>query len=90
MSPASSLFEIAASTRRMILPERVFGMSRTIMTRRGRAMGPISRSTEFSTRGRMSALEEAQGDVQLGRGVRPDVFQQSSAGLLYSDNLKIL
>jgi hypothetical protein len=27
----------------MILPERVFGMSGTITTRRGRAMGPISR-----------------------------------------------
>jgi hypothetical protein len=36
ISPASSLFEIAASTRRMILPERVFGMSGTSRTRRGR------------------------------------------------------
>ena len=31
-SPSSSLFEIALSTRRMILPERVFGMSGTITT----------------------------------------------------------
>src|SRR6266481_8595288 len=62
MSPASSLFEIAASTRRMILPERVFGMSGTITIRRGRAMGPISRITDASTRLRMFSLGVEVGD----------------------------
>ena len=61
MSPASVLFEIAASTRRMILPERVFGMSGTITIRRGRAMAPISRSTESSTRLRMASLGASPG-----------------------------
>ena len=45
ISPASSLFEMAARTRRMILPERVFGMSGTITTWLGRAIAPISRTT---------------------------------------------
>ena len=32
MSPVSRVLEIAASTRRMILPDRVLGMSGTIQT----------------------------------------------------------
>ena len=40
----------------MIFPERVFGMSGTIVMRRGRAIGPISRTTESSTRLRISSL----------------------------------
>ena len=55
-SPSFSLLEMAASTRRMSLPERVFGMSGTITTRRGRAMAPISRTTNSCIRLRMSSL----------------------------------
>ena len=44
MSPTSAKLETAAITRRMILPERVFGMSETIHTFFGRAIFPISLS----------------------------------------------
>jgi len=37
VSPTSAKLEIPAITRRMILPERVFGMSSTIQTFFGRA-----------------------------------------------------
>src|SRR5262249_39256553 len=56
ISPASSLFEIAASTRRMILPERVFGMSGTIMIWRGGGMGPHSPVTKGFPRFRVFSL----------------------------------
>jgi len=42
MSPTSAKLEMLAITRRMILPERVFGMSVTIHTFFGRAIDPIS------------------------------------------------
>ena len=42
MSPTSAKLEIAAMTRRMIFPDRVFGMSCTIQTFLGRAILPIS------------------------------------------------
>src|SRR3989441_3675324 len=45
-SPGSCLLEIAASTRRMILPERVFGMSGTMITCRGLAIAPIWETTD--------------------------------------------
>src|SRR5258708_15922339 len=41
MSPGSVKLEIPAMTRRMIFPERVFGMSETIQTFFGRAIFPI-------------------------------------------------
>ena len=41
-SPTSAKLEIAAITRRMILPDRVLGMSGTIQTCFGRAILPIS------------------------------------------------
>ncbi len=40
-SPTSMVLEMAASTRRMILPERVLGMSGTIWTFFGRAILPM-------------------------------------------------
>src|SRR5436190_13276365 len=45
-SPGSCLLEIAASTRRMILPERVLGMSGTMITWRGLAIAPIWDTTD--------------------------------------------
>jgi hypothetical protein len=42
-------FEIPAITLRMILPERVFGMSETIQTFFGRAIFPISISIACAT-----------------------------------------
>src|SRR2546426_2225941 len=48
-SPVSWWFEIAASTRRMILPERVLGMSGTMITWRGLAIAPISETTDAET-----------------------------------------
>ena len=42
-APTSRLLEMEASTRRMIFPERVLGMSFTIQTLRGLAILPISR-----------------------------------------------
>src|ERR1700761_2641365 len=41
MSPVSRLLEMAARTRRMILPERVLGMSGTMWIFLGRAILPI-------------------------------------------------
>src|SRR5260370_20955641 len=41
MSPVSMLLEMAARTRRMILPERVLGMSGTMWMVLGRAILPI-------------------------------------------------
>src|SRR6266851_4812555 len=49
MSPGLVKFEIPAMTRRMILPDRVLGMSGTIQTFFGRATLPISRSIAAET-----------------------------------------
>jgi hypothetical protein len=63
-SPGSWRFEIDASTRRMIFPERVMGMSGTMMTRRGPAIAPISETTAgeilfaISTEGASPGLNE--------------------------------
>ena len=43
------LFEMAARTRRMIFPDRVFGMSGTMRTLFGLAIFPISVSIWFTT-----------------------------------------
>src|SRR5437879_806339 len=48
-SPGSWRFEIAASTRRMIFPERVLGISGMMMTWRGRAIAPILETTDAET-----------------------------------------
>src|SRR6185369_9520149 len=50
ISPTSVPLDSAANTRRMILPERVLGMSGTITTVRGRAIGPISLATAAAIR----------------------------------------
>ena len=44
-SPTSRFSATSRSSRRMILPERVFGSSLTIMIWRGFAIGPISDAT---------------------------------------------
>ena len=58
MSPVSVKFEVAAITRRMILPDLVFGMSGTIQMFFGLAILPMSVSiatlTLFSTSGEAS------------------------------------
>lgn len=46
-SPTSVLLDIALSTRLIIFPERVFGMSGTIQTFLGFAIGPISEVIAF-------------------------------------------
>ena len=56
VSPISVKFEMLAITRRMILPERVFGMSGTIQTFFGRAIFPISRSIACETFCAISSL----------------------------------
>ena len=55
-SPTSAKFEIDAITRRMILPERVLGMSMTTQTFFGRAILPISSSIALDTFWRISSL----------------------------------
>ena len=45
----------------MILPERVFGMSGTSQTRRGRAMGLISLTTASETRFSNSLVASVPG-----------------------------
>ncbi len=59
-SPGSCRLEIAASTRRMILPERVFGMSGTITTRRGRAMAPMPLTTDWVIQGNRGSAQMPQ------------------------------
>src|SRR5438093_11166155 len=54
-SPGSWRFDIAASTRRMIFPERVLGMSGTMSTRRGLAIAPIPETTAADIRFAISA-----------------------------------
>ena len=48
-SPTSAKFDTDAMTRRMILPDRVFGISGTIHTFFGRAILPISVSIALLT-----------------------------------------
>ena len=55
-SPTSAKLEIPAITRRMIFPERVFGMSLTTQTFFGRAIFPISVSIAFDTLSSISSL----------------------------------
>src|SRR5581483_11107736 len=56
MSPTSAKLDVAAITRRMILPDRVFGMSGTIQMFFGRAILPMSVSMAVLTLFSMSAL----------------------------------
>src|SRR5438270_705673 len=49
MSPTSAKLDVAAITRRMILPDLVFGMSGTIQMFFGRAILPMSVSIAFVT-----------------------------------------
>src|SRR5260370_27180571 len=49
VSPTSLKLEIPAMTRRIIFPERVFGMSGTIQTFLGRAILPIAVSIALAT-----------------------------------------
>ena len=56
MSPGSVKFEIPAITRRMIFPDRVFGMSATIQTFFGRAILPIWVSIPLATFASISLL----------------------------------
>src|SRR6202048_388952 len=55
-SPMSMAFEMELSTRRMILPERVLGMSGTIRTYFGRAILPITVSIARTTLSSMDLL----------------------------------
>src|SRR5262249_29907622 len=61
MSPVSMVLEIAARTRRMIFPERVFGMSGTMWTFLGRAIFPIIVSIVETTLSTMSLLGAMPG-----------------------------
>ena len=78
-SPTSAKFEMPAITRRMILPERVFGMSATIQTFFGRAILPISVSIAVVTLSAISSL--------LGRdaGLERDVHLDRAAAELVDD-----
>ena len=61
MSPVPVKLEIPAMTRRMILPDRVLGMSVTIHTFFGRATLPINFSIAAPTLSVISGLGEYPG-----------------------------
>jgi hypothetical protein len=59
---------MAPSTRRMILPERVLGMSGTIQTLRGLAIFPISlqmASEIFLANSSLASIPRFEGDVEI-------------------------
>jgi hypothetical protein len=68
--------EMLAMTRRMILPDRVLGMSETIHTFFGRAILPISRSMaaltwcRWCTSGTAAPRRASTAGRRLGRGTR--------------------
>ena len=61
VSPTSMKFEIDAMTRRMILPERVFGRSLVTHTWAGRAIGPMISAVACFTFASTSAVPSYPG-----------------------------
>jgi len=85
MSPTLMWFEMPASTRRMSLPERVFGMSGTICTVFGRAIFPIIVSIvwiTFATTSWCGVVQPGRSDTYIS-GIRP-------VGILFEALRKIL